>query len=356
MNRSAAARFLRIPASPFRAPIVALAIVMTLFDPWNPAALASDDARPVKVLIISMFAPEGQVWIDHLGLDEAIPIPGLSADYPAIHCNADDVCQMTTGMGHANAAASTMAILLSGRFDLRRAYILIAGIAGIDPTQGTTGTAAWARYVVDYGISWEIDAREMPADWPNGYIGIFTTGPGQKPSFDYRTELFQLNETLLQTVLSLTGAASLVDSPAAQAYRANYPGKPANEPPKVVQCDTMAGDTWFSGNYLGERASSWTRTLTDGKGVYCTTEQEDTATMNALTRGAQAGLVDLARVAILRTASDFDRPYPGQDAFAGLSADHGGFGPAIANLYAAGSPFVADVVAHWPAWRRGVPK
>lgn len=323
---------------------------------WSAGAACADDGpREVKVMIVSMFGPEGQVWIDNLKLDQTVPIVGLSSDYPTVHCNADDVCQVTTGMGHANVAASTMAILLSGKFDLRHTYFLIAGIAGIDPGQGTLGSAAWARYLVDYGISWEIDAREMPSGWHDGYLGIFTSGPGVKPSFDYRTELFQIDETLLQKILSLTKDAPLVDAPEAQAYRALYPDAPANQPPTVVQCDTAAGDTWFHGRYLGERATLWTSTLTDGKGTYCTTQQEDNATLNALTRGSQAGLVDLRRVAVLRTASNFDRPHPGQTAFESLTASSGGFGPAIANLYAAGGPFVAEVVQHWHAWRRGVP-
>ncbi|SEM35430.1 Purine nucleoside permease (NUP), partial [Variovorax sp. YR750] len=33
-------------------------------------------------------------------------------------------------------------------------------------------------------------------------------------------------------------------------------------------------------------------------------------------RGASAGLLDLRRVAVLRTASNFDRPHPGQTAYA----------------------------------------
>jgi purine nucleoside permease len=335
-----------------------LAVVLLLAGTgWSMGlACAGDDPREVKVMIVSMFGPEGQVWIDNLKLDQAVPVVGLSSDYPAVHCNTDDVCQVSTGMGHANVAASTMALLLSGKFDLRRTYFLIAGIAGIDPGQGTLGSAAWARYLIDYGISWEIDAREMPAGWHDGYLGIFTGGPGVKPAFDYRTELFQLDETLLQKILSLTRDAPLTDAPAAQAYRALYPDAPANQPPAVIQCDTAAGDTWFHGRYLGERATLWTATLTDGKGRYCTTQQEDNATLNALTRGAQAGLVDLARVAVLRTASNFDRPHPGQTAFESLTANSGGFGPAIANLYAAGGPFVSDVVQHWHAWRRGVPR
>ncbi|MGN6665667.1 MAG: purine nucleoside permease, partial [Trinickia sp.] len=75
--------------------------------------------RHVKVMIISMFGPEGQVWLDHLGPWESIPVAGLSPDYPDVHCNKQDICVMTTGMGHANAAASTMALAFSPRFDLR---------------------------------------------------------------------------------------------------------------------------------------------------------------------------------------------------------------------------------------------
>ena len=51
---------------------------------------------------------------------------------------------------------------------------------------------------------------------------------------------------------------------------------------------------------------------TDGKGTYCTTQQEDNATYEALRRGAAAGRLDLKRVAVLRTGANFDRPHPGQ--------------------------------------------
>jgi purine nucleoside permease len=61
----------------------------------------------------------------------------------------------------------------------------------------------------------------------------------------------------------------------------------------------------------------------------------------------------------LRTGSNFDRPYPGQSAYASLTASTagatGGFVPATQNLYIAGSPLVRDIVAHWPQWREGVP-
>ena len=40
--------------------------------------------------------------------------------------------------------------------------------------------------------------------------------------------------------------------------------------------------------------------------------QEDNATLEALLRATVAGLVDFARIIVMRTAGDMDRPYPGQ--------------------------------------------
>src|ERR1700733_680165 len=130
---------------------------------FSGPAWADHDGRPVKIMIINMFggaAPsEASAFTGNLHLTEAIQVRGLSPDYPNILCNSDDVCQMIAGEGHANVAASTMALILSEKFDLQHTYFLIAGIAGIDPHQGTTGSAAWARYLIDYGFP----GRSMPA-------------------------------------------------------------------------------------------------------------------------------------------------------------------------------------------------
>jgi len=160
-------------------------------------------------------------------------------------------------------------------------------------------------------------------------------------------------------VLALTKDAALQDSDKARAYRAHYRHAPANQPPRVTQCDTLGGDTWWHGDRLGEHAREWTKLLTDGQGTYCTTQQEDNATRNALERAAAGGRVDLKRFAVLRTGSNFDRPYPGQSAHASLIASTtgatGGFVPATQNLAIVGGMVVRDIVARWPLWREGVP-
>jgi purine nucleoside permease len=326
----------------------------------NGKAKGRGDGRgqPVKVMIISMFGPEAQVWLDKLGPWKAIRVAGLSPDYPVVNCNRQEVCVMTTGMGHANAAASLMALTFSDKFDLRRTYFMIAGIAGIDPAQGTVGSAAWAKYLVDFGIQWELDAREKPDSWPGGFIGINTKSPNDKPPLDYKTEVFQLNPDLADAAYALSKNVILSDSREAQAARAKFSYAPANQPPKVIQCDTLASDTWWSGKNIGERARDWTKLLTDGKGVYCTTQQEDNATYEALSRAASVHRVDLTRVAAVRSGSDFDRPYDGQSASDNLLnyAAQGGFAPAIENLYRAGNPLVQEIATHWGEWREGVPK
>ena len=99
--------------------------------------------------------------------------------------------------------------------------------------------------------------------------------------------------------------------------------------------------------------------LTEGHGVYCTSQQEDNATLLALTRGAHSGLTDIHRVAVLRTGSDFDRPYPGQNTFDSMIAQRsvaGAIRTSTANLAHAGMPLVKDIVEHWEQWQVGVPK
>lgn len=344
------------PAGFWAAVLVALVGLVGCTTAEAPAAARDAAApRPVKVLIVSMFKPEGDVWVTPLALDQDIQVPGLSPDYPAVRCNARDVCQVTTGMGHANAAASVTALIFSRRFDFSRTYFLIAGIAGIDPKVGTIGSAAWARYLVDYGIAHEFDAREVPRSWRYGYFGIDAKSPGTKPGLAYRTEVFRVDEELLQWALALSRGVALTDDDTARRYRRRYAGAGAR-PPAVLQCDTASGDTYWHGALLGERAEQWTRLLTDGQGTYCTTQQEDNASYEALTRGAGAGLLDIGRVAVLRTGANFDRPHKGQTDLQSLTSISGGFQPAVDNLVVAGKPLVDEIIAHWDSWQAGVPK
>ena len=312
--------------------------------------------EPVRVMIVTTFADEASAWKQARAFPREIPVPGLPAAYPTVKCGADHVCLVTIGEGHANAASSVAALVFGGRFDLRRTYWVVTAIAGINPRQGTLGSAAWADWLVEFGLQWELDARVKPPSWPSGYTGLLSSGPGGKPGTLYGTELFRLDARLVRRAYELSRHVKLTDSAAARKTRAAYP-PPANRPPAVIRCDTASGDTWWSGEHLAQRAEAWTRLLTDGRGRYCTTQQEDNATYAALVRGHTAGLVDTGRVAVLRTGSDFDRPPPGGSSADNLLdfADQGGFGPALANLVLAATPLVDEIATHWSTWREGVP-
>ena len=62
---------------------------------------------------------------------------------------------------------------------------------------------------------------------------------------------------------------------------------------------------------MGERL---TRYYTGGKGNYMVAAMEDSGTLQALTFLNQAGRVDLQRVLVLRTVSNYDREAPGTTA------------------------------------------
>jgi purine nucleoside permease len=322
----------------------------------SPPDSSSGDAgasgRAIKVMIVDMFALEGSPVVSALGLTQQLAVDGVT-----LNCNSDDVCELVTGMGYANAAATMTAVIYNrGQLDLSHTYFVIGGIAGIDPMQGTIGTAAWAHYAVDFGYSDELDAREMPSGWPYGYFGVGTTSPSSPPTGDYRGT-FELDVAFLQAALAITKSVALEDSAMAMTVRANYPSPPANVPPVVTQCDVVSSDTWFAGTVLTQRARDWMKLATNNAGTYCTSAQEDNATLEVLARGAAAGQLDFARIALLRTASDFSAPYPAQtdaDALLDSLAD-GGLTPAVDNIAKTIAPLVNAIVGDWSDWQTSVP-
>lgn len=111
---------------------------------------------------------------------------------------------------------------------------------------------------------------------------------------------------------------------------------------------SLCSDAYFAGTLLAETWGNYTDLMTKRQGTYCTTAQEDNATLEAMVRAHKAGLVDYARIILLRTASDFDRaPKQSDDAYTAFEAEQGGFEPAIQNLVIAGKPVVDDIVSKW---------
>jgi purine nucleoside permease len=126
------------------------------------------------------------------------------------------------------AAEATLAapiapkVLVITMFDLSDTYFLVAGIAGVDPSDATLGSVLWARYVIDGGLRHEIDPRQVPAGWPNGMLGLGAEAPGDKPTWGAGTEVYHLSDPLVDRALALTKDVELADSPEAASYRATY--------------------------------------------------------------------------------------------------------------------------------------
>lgn len=343
--------------------LILAALVLTTPIVTREASAQTDAPRPVKVLVVSMFEVgdpagdtpgEAQSWIEGEALDEVIEVAG---SYSPVYCNADDLCLVVTNVGTANAVATLMAVGMSGQFDLSQSYILVAGIAGIDPADGTLGSAAWAEWVVDGDLAHEYDAREMPEGWDYPYFRLGCDDPWCADGSAYGNEVFQLNPALVEWAFTLSQDVELMDNEQAAEYRANYPaGTPASEPPSVLRCDTLAASTYWHGALLSGWAQWWMEQWTDGAANYCTTEMEDSGTLTALTRMAERGLVDLDRVMVLRTASNFDQPYPGQTPAESMAASSGGFIPSVVNAYRVGSAVTDHIIAEWETWEAGVPE
>ncbi|KAF5015238.1 hypothetical protein F66182_13501 [Fusarium sp. NRRL 66182] len=334
-----------------------------------PAALVSaapvdercdcDDKPAPKVFIISMFAPEGEVWWgipDFNILAHNITVPGLSPLFPHVHCTEDhEICQLITGESEINAATSITSLAFSDKFDLTNTYFFIGGIAGISPEVATTGSVTFARYAVQVALQYELDAREMPSNWSTGYFAQGSYGPGQYPESIYGTEVFEVNDNLRSKAVAFSRQGNLTDSAQAASYRANYLNgdgatiyRAGAAAPSVVECDVATSDVYYTGNLLSKAFANTTALFTNGTGTYCSTAQEDNATLESLLRAALHKRVDFARIIVMRTASDFDRPYPGEDpAYHILYANQDGFEIAIQNIYNAGVHVVKGILAEW---------
>jgi len=209
-------------------------------------------------------------------------------------------------MDQTNAATTMTALLFSDAFDLTKTYFIVSGIAGVNPRHGTLGSVAIAKYAVQVALQYHIDSREMPAEWETGYVGFGNRRPFERPTFEYGTEVMELNEDLRDYVFDLARNATLSDSTEANEYRqryvldANATFFAASQSPSIIKCDVATSDEWFSGRQLSsafeETASVWT----GGRARSCMTSQEDNATLEALLRAATEGSADFGRAIVMR--------------------------------------------------------
>src|ERR1700692_2098774 len=131
--------------------ILIVCCLIPAFAPTAARLSAPSVPIPVKVVVVAMFERgedtgddpgEYQLWVEREHLDQILPLP---AGYRHVRMNKDGVLGMVTGVATAKAAASVMALGLDPRFDLTKAYWVIAGIGGGGPAGVSVGSAGGAN-------------------------------------------------------------------------------------------------------------------------------------------------------------------------------------------------------------------
>lgn len=329
------------------------------------ACAAQPKPIPVKVVVVTMFevgadtadAPgELQYWVERDQLDRVYP---LAAGYHAVRMNDAGEMAVLTGQGTAHAAATIMALGLDPRFDLSHAYWLVAGIAGGTPDRISLGSAAWARWVVDGDLGYEIDARETPPNWSTGFLPLRKTKPFEEPADPVDGQVYALNGALAQWAYARTRGIKLGDPPSLQQARKEFDGTAAQQPPQVMLGDEISSSRYWHGNLEDAWARDWMRYFTNGEGQFATTAMEDTGTLQSLRFLANAGRVDWNRVMVLRAVSNYDRQPRGMSAAESLAHQRVGtysaYLPSLEAAYTVGHAVVSELLTHWQQYAKGSP-
>ncbi len=326
---------------------------------------------PIKVVLVSMFEPgedegdrpgEFQNWVERLPLDKTLPFP---AGYRDLRYNEDmGVLGIVTGVGNTKTAVSITSLGLDDRFDLSKAYWLVAGISGVDPKDAPTASAVWADWVIDGDLSHEIDAREIPDGWTTGYIPLRKTEPYQKP-FPKEREVvaIQMNQKLLHWAYNMTKDIVLPDNEDISQMRAQYKGYAAAEMKPVVMIGTqLAASTYWHGKLFNDWANDWVDYWTEGQGNFVTSAMEEVGTWHSMERLDALGLADKNRMLVLRTASNFTMQWPGISAYQSLAGEkltgkgYSAYIPSLESAYLVGSPVVKALVDGWDEFKDQIPE
>jgi purine nucleoside permease len=287
-------------------------------------------------------------------LDRIVDIPGA---YRPLRMNDRGLLCLVCGVGAARAAASVMALGLDSRFDLSHAYFVIAGIAGVDPARGSLGSVVLPQFVVDGDLTHQLDAREIPGDWPDGFVAIGKSLPYEEP----RAHRFngadgivhRLDSQLVAWAYGATRSIGLLDTPAMAERRTQFlPAETAQRAPSILLGDELASTTFWHGRAMSERAARWVKYQTDGAAIYSITAMEDAGILTALQALSESGRMDWKRVLVVRGVSNFDRQREGISAAESLAetrvAAYSAYLPALENVHRVGGTIVRLLLANDP--------
>lgn len=318
-----------------------------------PAAAAP---LPVRVAVVVTFDVNSKqtgahgeftAWAQREKWIGSVTIPGV--DHPIL-IGPDGVIGVVQGTTSRGAIQLTL-MVLSGQFDFSHTYWLINGIAGVDPAVASIGSAAWAHYVIDGDVAYEIDGREGDPHWPYGIMPIGSQVPNQKPKregWEPEHMSYQLNRGLVDWAYGLTRSVAIPDTPEMQAYRSLYAGYPnAQRPPFVLTGETFGCNRYWHGRTMTHWAEDWTKLWTDGQGTFAMSDMEDQGYAAALERLSTLGKVDFQRVLFLRTASNYCMQPPNGDINKSLHYGYAGYLPSLEAAYRVGSVVLHELAGNW---------
>lgn len=327
--------------------------------------LADEPRFAPRVMIVATFEVgadrgdkpgEFQYWAEREHLTNAVPVPGLA--HPVLH-NGHGVWGMVSGTT-VRSGLNLLTLGLDPRFDFRRTYWLINGIAGVDPEDASVASAAWARHVIDGDIAYEIDSREAPADWPYGVVPIGGKRPNEKPSgadWAPKPMVWTLNPALVNWAFQLTRTVEIPQNEPMKKVRATFTRFPnAQKPPFVLLGDSFASCRYWHGAALNRWANDWSRLHGGPTANYVMTNMEDHGLVAALTRLQELGRADFQRVLVLRTGSNYSMPAGERGVAESMTAEYEGMVPALEAAYRVGSPVVHTLVRDWDRYAAQTPQ
>ena len=326
--------------------------------------LSSSDPIPIKVVVVTLYEigehkgdvpGEYQFWVEREHLEKIHDFPFGPHD---LRTNDRGLMGICTGPGVTNSAMVITALGMDSRFDLRKSYWIISGIAGVDPADGSIGSAAWANWVIEGDLSKGIDYREAPEDWPYGIFPTNSKRPNQiGQGFSYKNMAFQLNPSLVNWAYELSKTVKLMDHPEVVEFRKLYKGIPnAQKPPFVMKGDSLGSNTYWHGTILNKWANDWTRLYTNGKGNFVMTNMEDNGIVRALHRLTKVGKVDFERVLVLRSGSNYSAQPPDETAEWSLTAPYPAKGiTAKESCYRVARPVVHALIEGWEDYKETTP-
>lgn len=303
---------------------------------------------------------EYQFWVERLHLDEKIPIEGISTQ--VLRRNSEGVYAIILRDGTIDLTA----LALDKRFDLKHSYWIFTGISGVNPNIASVGSVAWSRWVVDGDALREMDDRDIPKNWPYGLYAIGADRPDSLPvdpnhygsvtDVAELTKAYPLNRSLEHWAYTISSHTPLKDDPIIARRRQKWTDHPsAQKPPMILEGETLGAYRYWHGEKRNQWAENWVKLWTKGQGRFVMTNEESQSNQREMSVLAKLGYIDLDRILVLRSGSNFSLPPKGVAITDSMGDEEAGQVIACDNNERAGEPVVKALVDNWDKYRLSPP-